>query len=294
MRKSYEEGVQPDKAGLRELLATDGREHLVPLVNVFALAGGALDQIIDVIGRAAIEAVLEISAAEVAGQRQPGKRRNTGDAAYHGREGGRVYLADRAVRVEKPRLRSPGGEVEIPAYETLRRPSGLGERMLELLLVGLGTRSYGKVVGELAETAGVSKSSVSRYAAAAAGERLEGAGGAAAGRPGLSDRLRGRHSVRGPSRAGSAGRGRRWQQADPGAPGGCQRERRRRARAAREPRRARPGPREGRPRRLEGATRGRRPGLRERLPGAALPETQDAQCDRPSAQGTPRSGPIGA
>ena len=70
MRKSYEKGAQPDKAGLRELLATDGREHLLPLVNVFALAGGALDQIIDVIGREAIEAVLEISAAEVAGQRQ--------------------------------------------------------------------------------------------------------------------------------------------------------------------------------------------------------------------------------
>ena len=36
MRKSYEKGAQPDKAGLRELLATDGREHLLPLVNVFA------------------------------------------------------------------------------------------------------------------------------------------------------------------------------------------------------------------------------------------------------------------
>ena len=78
------------------------------------------------------------------------------------------------VRVEKPRLRSPGeGEIAIPAYEALRRPSGLGERMLELLLAGLGTRSYGKAIGEMAETAGVSKSSVSRQAAEAAGERLK-------------------------------------------------------------------------------------------------------------------------
>ena len=84
MRASYERGGQPDKAGLRELLEGAGRKHLLPLVNVFALAGGALDQIIDVIGRAAIEALLEISAAEVAGQKQPGKRR---DAAYHGRQG---------------------------------------------------------------------------------------------------------------------------------------------------------------------------------------------------------------
>ena len=116
------------------------------------------------IGRAAIEAVLDISAADVAGEKQLGKERKGGGAAYHGRQRGRVYLADRAVRVEKPRLRSPGeGELAIPAYEALRRPSGLGERMLELLLAGLSTRSYGKAIGQMAETAGVSKSSVSRW-----------------------------------------------------------------------------------------------------------------------------------
>ena len=174
MKRKYEKKGHPDKAGLRELLAKDGRDYLLPLVNVFALAGGALDQIIDVIGRAAIEAVLDISAADVAGEKQPGKERKGGGAAYHGRQRGRVYLADRAVRVEKPRLRSPGeGEIAIPAYEALRRPSGLGERMLELLLAGLSTRSYGKAIGEMAETAGVSKSSVSRQAAEAAGERLK-------------------------------------------------------------------------------------------------------------------------
>ena len=174
MKGLYERKGLPDKAELRELLAKDGRELLLPLVNVFALAGGALDEIIDVIGRAAIEAVLEISAADVAGERQPGRKRDGGGAAYHGRQRGRVYLADRAVGVEKPRLRSPGeGEVAVPAYEALRRPSGLGERMLELLLLGLGTRAYGKAIGEMAETAGVSKSSVSRRAAEAAGERLK-------------------------------------------------------------------------------------------------------------------------
>ena len=152
MKRKYEKKGPPDKAGLRELLAKDGRDYLLPLVNVFALAGGALDQIIDVIGRAAIEAVLDISAADVAGEKQPGKERKGAGAAYHGRQRGRVYLADRAVRVEKPRLRSPGeGEIAIPAYEALRRPSGLGERMLELLLAGLSTRSYGKAIKELAE-----------------------------------------------------------------------------------------------------------------------------------------------
>ena len=96
-----------------------------------------MDYIIKVIGRAAIEAVLDISAAEVTSEKQPGKERKGVDMAYHGWQRGRVYLPDRAVRVEKPRLRNPGaGEVVIPAYEALRRPSGLGERMLAARPVG--------------------------------------------------------------------------------------------------------------------------------------------------------------
>ena len=91
MKRKYEKKGQPDKVELRNLLAKDGRDYLLPLVNVFALAGGALDQIIDVIGRAAIEAVLDISAADVAGEKQPGKERKGGGAAYHGRQRGRVY-----------------------------------------------------------------------------------------------------------------------------------------------------------------------------------------------------------
>ena len=44
--KCYETGAPPDKASLRELLATDGRENLLPLVNAFAPVGKALGQVI--------------------------------------------------------------------------------------------------------------------------------------------------------------------------------------------------------------------------------------------------------
>ncbi len=265
------------------------------MVNVFALAGGALDHIIDVIGRAAIEAVLDISAADVAGEKQPGKERKGGGAAYHGRQRGRVYLADRAVRVERPRLRSPGeGELAIPAYEALRRPSGLGERMLELLLAGLSTRSYGKAIGEMAETAGVSKSSVSRQAAEAAGERLK-----ELSERQLDDRdylivyvdgiqFGGHHVLaalgvddegnkrilglrEGASENAVVALGLLESLVERGL----------------DPGRARLFV-------LDGSKALRKagwPGLREREPRAALPEPQDAQCDRPSAQGTPRPGP---
>ena len=108
MNRRYEKKGHPDKAGLRELLARDGREHLLPLVNAFALAGGALDHIIDVIGRAAIEAVLDISAADVAGEKQPGKERKGRGAAYHGRQRGRVYLADRGRQGREAPAAQPG------------------------------------------------------------------------------------------------------------------------------------------------------------------------------------------
>ena len=46
----------------------------------------AVDELIDVAGRAAIEAVLPFSAEQVAGRKQPG--RTGGDIGWHGRQGG--------------------------------------------------------------------------------------------------------------------------------------------------------------------------------------------------------------
>ena len=78
MREKYGRKGRADKEAARELPA---REGLLPLIDVFARAGHALDTTIDVIGRAAIEAVLEIGAADVAGPRQPGRRRGEGEVA---------------------------------------------------------------------------------------------------------------------------------------------------------------------------------------------------------------------
>jgi len=67
----------------------------------------------------------------------------------------------------RPRLRrregGAGGEVEIPAYGAMREFE-VGQRMLEILLRGVSTRAYGKVLPAMAETVGISRSSVSRQA----------------------------------------------------------------------------------------------------------------------------------
>src|SRR5262249_54476252 len=56
-------------------------------------------------------------------------------------------------------------------YEAMQKDSRLADRMLEILLDGVSTRRYGRVLPEMAETVGVSKSQASRETIEA-GERL--------------------------------------------------------------------------------------------------------------------------
>jgi transposase-like protein len=164
-----------DPQKLAQVLAQDG-QLLLPMLDLIEHAEAAIDELIDVMGRATIEAVLLMSAAQVAGPEQQGKRADR-DVVYHGSQAGRVALKERQLRVTKPRLRKkasqPGepGEVEVPAYEAMRKDGRLADRMLEILIAGVSTRRYEHVLPEMAETVGVSKSEVSREAIEA-GERL--------------------------------------------------------------------------------------------------------------------------
>jgi putative transposase len=164
-----------DRKALAGLLAKDG-QLLLPMLDLIENAQVAIDDLIDVMGRATIEAVLLMSAAQLAGPKRQGKKSDR-DVVYHGSQKGRVALSERELNVDKPRLRrknpKPGepGEVEIPAYRAMRRNGRLADRMLEILIAGVSTRRYEQVIPEMAETVGVSKSQVSRETIEA-GERL--------------------------------------------------------------------------------------------------------------------------
>ena len=69
--------------------------------------------------------------------------------------------------MSKPRLRTRGRhgrEVAIPLYEQLQGDSGLAARMSEILVSGVSTRKYARVLRAMAASAGIAKSSVSRAA----------------------------------------------------------------------------------------------------------------------------------
>jgi transposase-like protein len=146
-----------------EEFAKANGQILLPLVELITQARLAVDEVIDSIGRQTIETILNLSAEQIAGSRTPGK--SSGDIRWHGSQPGRVSLADRQIKVKRPRLRHKrAGEVTVPAYESLQENSATAQRMMGTLLRGVSTREYAEVLPEMAETAGVSRSSVSRQA----------------------------------------------------------------------------------------------------------------------------------
>src|SRR3954451_816133 len=157
-------------AKVEEFAKANG-QILLPLVELITEARIAVDEVINNIGRQTIETILNLSAEQVAGARTPGK--NSGDIRWHGSQPGRVSLADRQIKVKRPRLRHKrAGEVSVPAYESLQENSATAQRMMGALLRGVSTREYGEVLPEMAETAGVSRSSISRQAIEGSVEQL--------------------------------------------------------------------------------------------------------------------------
>jgi putative transposase len=160
---------------LASFLVKNG-QGLLPMVDLIEQCQVACNELIDVTGRAAIQAVLQLSAMEAAGgPPQQGKRRS-GGVVFYGRQAGQVFLSDRKLEVERPRLRSRGRrsqEVEVPAYSAMQNQEQMGARMLDILLHGVSTRNYKAVIPAMAETAGVSRSAVSRAAIQASEAEVE-------------------------------------------------------------------------------------------------------------------------
>ena len=173
MTPVYQIAGRKDISSLSDCLSQNG-QMLLPMVEVIEQAQMAVDDFIDVLGRAALEAVLQLSAQQIAGPRHQGQA--GGEVRRHGTQQGTVCLSTQKVRVNKPRLRAKSGgkgaEVPIPAYEAMQSDASLREKLASALMSGVSTRNYERVIPEMAETCGVSKSSVSRKFAAASAEEL--------------------------------------------------------------------------------------------------------------------------
>ena len=177
MKKAYRTIRKQGKANEQELAGFLARRgQFLPMVDLVEQCRMACDELIDVTGRATIQAVLQLSAMEAAGGPQQQGKRRSGDVVFYGRQAGQVYLSDRKLEVERPRLRSKGPrsqEVEVPAYAAMQNPSRMSQRVLDILMHGVSTRNYKQVIPQMAQTAGVSRSTVSRAAIEASEAEVE-------------------------------------------------------------------------------------------------------------------------
>ena len=73
MKAAYQIADRKDSRALAPFLSGEG-QLLLPMLELIEQAEMAVDELIDVAGRATIEAVLTLSAQELAGPKHPGKR----------------------------------------------------------------------------------------------------------------------------------------------------------------------------------------------------------------------------
>jgi putative transposase len=112
----------------------------------------------------ALEVFFQASAETVAGPKHQGAAQ-PGDVYWYGSQPGSVYLKDTKVKLKRPRLRSKSEdrEIAIPCYEDFQENDALGEQLGKVILEGISTRQYEKVLPAMIEAAGMSRSSVSRH-----------------------------------------------------------------------------------------------------------------------------------
>lgn len=174
MSKEYQIVSRKGSSALRQFLAKEGAA-LLPMVALLEQGQLAVEELIGQLGQATLEAVLAISAEQVAGPPHPG--RPGGAIRRHGEQGGVVVWDGQKVRVQKPRLRYKGGgrgaEVAIPVYAALQDDAALRERLLSIVMRGVSTRHYHEVLPEVVQRCGVSRSAVSRQVQEASAEALQ-------------------------------------------------------------------------------------------------------------------------
>lgn len=61
-------------------------------------------------------------------------------SAGHGSQGGVVNLGNSKLHVKRPRLRTTGGEVAVPAYAALAKDGNLSRRIADILVCNVSTR----------------------------------------------------------------------------------------------------------------------------------------------------------
>ncbi|MCC6143166.1 MAG: IS256 family transposase [Candidatus Hydrogenedentes bacterium] len=169
-------GVEPGRRAARRASASNGDGLTGAGIGVTPAnldARVALIQALIPLGLAAVNDALQQEVTALAGARY----RHGDGCAGHARWGsqrGSVFLADQKLPIRVPRVRDVAADVEVPleTYQALRNPRRADESALRKVLKGLSCRDYESCVEPLAETFGLSGSSLSRRFVRASARKL--------------------------------------------------------------------------------------------------------------------------
>ena len=148
-----------------------GRRWLLGrMLEVISEGKRGLDGLALELGRMVAEAVMYLEREEIAG---PDYRPYSSEVRKWASQGGSVFIGDRKVKVEHPRLRGVEGEMELRTYGKLKNRGEFSEELLGRVLRGLAGRRYQETLVGAAEAFGVSASSVSRHLIEATAGKLK-------------------------------------------------------------------------------------------------------------------------
>jgi putative transposase len=148
-----------------------GRRWLLGrMAEVISEGKRGLDGLALELGRMVAEAVMYLEREEIAG---PDYQPYSSEVRKWASQGGSVFIGDRKVKVEHPRLRGVEGEMELGTYGKLKKRGEFSEELLGRVLRGLAGRRYQETLVGAAEAFGVSASSVSRHLIEATAGKLK-------------------------------------------------------------------------------------------------------------------------
>ena len=133
----------------------------LPLLSMIGQAQLSIEDLLGRLSRQFVEQLLMMAAESVAGAKHPG--RQTGEVRWHGHQGGVVNLGTSKLKVTRPRLRGPVGEVALPGYAQFAGDGELSRRIADVLTCNVSTRKYTRVMYRCADEMGISRSAVSRH-----------------------------------------------------------------------------------------------------------------------------------
>ena len=136
-------------------------QSALPLLSMIGRAQLSIEDMPGQMSRQFVEPLLVMAAESVAGPKHRGKR--DGEVRWHGKPGGLIHLGTSKLRVARPRLRGPKGEVALPGYAAMAGDAALSHRIADILACRVSTRKYTRVMYRCADEMGIARSSVSRH-----------------------------------------------------------------------------------------------------------------------------------